>query len=258
MVYYNLLITIGGIYYQVKKNNNYMKSNSYDKKSDDTIISLLGLLDVFIENSINVECYLTKNKYNDIINELYSYNMKLNNIIKKVKKLDNKIKVMYDNTNKIFKIMCKLTGCNVYLTNLNIPDITINELFYVINSIYPVLHILKINKDSFLVELQFDNDALKLCKELDNSYIFDDGSNKEYNNVNNTMNAEYIDKYINNNVMYYSEEKNKYINCYKNIYNNKLYPLDILENHCELKKIEYHNSDGNYIDVNSYTLGKVY
>ena len=64
MVYYNLLKTIGDIYYPIKKNKKYIDCAYYNKKCDEDIVSLLGLLDVFIENSIDIKYYLTKDKYN--------------------------------------------------------------------------------------------------------------------------------------------------------------------------------------------------
>jgi hypothetical protein len=244
MEFNNLYNSIYNIYSNLINNKYYITNKYFNKYNDDIILSLINLLNVFIENSINIKDNISKQNYSNIIFNLQIFNNKINNVISKIKKFDNKIKLFYEITKELFKLISSLTGCNLYISNINIPEITINELYYLINSIHPVLHIIRLNHNCFLLELKFDEHAINLSKNFNNTYIFDDGTDNKYNNIIDTINFQYIQSYIINKVNIYSQEEQQNITYYRNIYNNLLYPMDILTCHCELKRLEYVKTDG--------------
>lgn len=239
------------LYRALNKKSSIYK-NYFVKHIDKEFLSLVDLMSIFADNDIVYKYYINMKNMKYVCYELDKYYESIRNMETRIKKYEKQIQMFKIITKNLMQFIVRLTGCNVYIKNINISDTCINEIFYSINSMYQVLHVMKINETSYLLELNTDKDAYYLAKQYGECYfdVYDEENSDENNTIEkkNSMKIEFIDSLIINKIVL-KNDSNDSIPFYRNIYNNKLYPLEILQQHCMNQRKMYEDCNSKYITM---------
>lgn len=207
----------------LKQYNILSEKNTIENNDIKKIEKTLRFLESFYSFKIKFNDFIVKKEQMNIINFVEKYK-------KEISKKNIELEEYLNNLEIIFKYLIKYTGCNILLYDIKIPNITCEELFYVLNSYSPVLNIYKIMNDVYLIELYSAEIAKELALEYDKQLLTTN------NNEEHTIRCNYIDNKIENIIIVNN------IRYYINLYNKQSYNLINILKQCSYKKLIYDRS----------------
>ena len=199
---------------------------------------MIELLNMFLSHKITIHDYITPDNYEVVINRLEKIYNTMNTLTKVIKRKEKQIKMFEYITRDLTDVMFRVTGCNIYIKDINISDVSIDELFFCINSMYNVLHVINITPTSYLVELEKTKEAEEFAKEYNEcSFEFSDIEDTRYK-----TRIEFIDSYVMNKVHILKDGVPSPMK-YRNLNTDELMPIELLHNHCTNQRELYNLSD---------------
>ena len=224
--------------YKKLNNTKGIYNDYFEKNINSDAFALIELLNMFLSHKITIHDYITDESYKIVIKRLEKIYKTMNTLTKVIKRKEKQIKMFEYITRDLTDVMFKVTGCNVYIKDINISDVSIDELFFCINSMYNVLHVINITPTSYLIELENIDEAEEFAKEYKEcSFEFSDISDTRYK-----TRIEFIESYVVNKVQVLYKGVPSPMK-YRNLYTDELMPMDLLHKHCENQRELYNLSD---------------